>query len=274
MGNYVNKTCLLVLTIILIPCISYAKTETIFANHVYLMGDNDSKNDARRICFIEAKRKVLEKAGTYIESKTQVKNFELTKDEISTYSAALLKVETVKEEWKFVGKNMAVDISVKAKVDTSKIENQLSKIHQDKSVQYKIKEQQRQIKELERKFLNLQKKVSSADSSEAIVLRKEKNVVFKEIESIQAKKIRISQEVKARTSNVLALVERGMTKNEVISLVGNPPSGSINSDYWRYGNVIVVFEEGAVGCIVNAHVTTLQLDCEYIGKTRHGAIIK
>jgi hypothetical protein len=208
------------------------------------MGDNDSKNDARRICFIEAKRKVLEKAGTYIESHTQIKNYQLIKDEITTYSAALLNVETVKEEWKFVGQNMAIDILVKAKVDTSKIENQLSKINQDKSVQYRIKEQQR------------------------------KNVVFKEIESIQAKKIKITQRVQSRTRNVLEYVERGMTKDEVISLVGSPPSGERYHDQWRYGNVIIVFEDGAVGCIIDANVTTTIISCEYCRKFDRGSIIK
>ena len=269
-----RKANLLLLVLILIPCNSHAETKIIHANHVYLMGDNDSKNDARRICFIEAKRKVLEKSGTYIESQTQVKNYKLIKDEITTYSAALLKVETVKEEWKFVGQNMAIDISVKAKVDIGKIENELSKINQDKTIQYRIKEQQRQIEELERKFLNLQNKLTSADSSEALILRKEKNVVFKEIESIQAKKIRITQRVQSRTTNVLAYVERGMTKDEVISLVGNPPSGSRYADRWRYGNVIIVFEEGAVGCIINANVTTIILSCEYCRDFIRGAIIK
>jgi hypothetical protein len=238
------------------------------------MGDNDSKNDARRICFIEAKRKVLEKAGTYIESHTQIKNYQLIKDEITTYSAALLNVETVKEEWKFVGQNMAIDILVKAKVDTSKIENQLSKINQDKSIQYRIKEQQRQIEELERKFLNLQNQLTSVDSSEALILRKEKNVVFKEIESIQAKKIRITKGVQLKKTNVLAYVERGMTKDEVISLVGNPPSGNHYAHNWRYGNVIIVFEDSAVGCIIDANVTTTIISCEYCRMFKPGSIIK
>ena len=249
-----KKASLLILVLILIPCISYAETETIFASHVYLMGDNDSKNDARRLCFIEAKRNVLEKAGTYIESYTQVKNYQLTKDEIITYSAALLKIETLKEEWKFVGQNMAIDISVKADVDISKIKNQLLAITQDKSVQNKIKAQQRKLEELERKFINLQNKLSSADSSEALILRKKKNVVFKEIDSIQAKKIKITSQIKTKTKNVLGYIELGMTPAEVKSLVGSPRStdkcGSIGN--WNYGNVWVIFESGVVSCIVRS----------------------
>ena len=61
----VNKACLVIFTLfILIPCISHAKMETIYAHNKYIMGDNDSKNDAGRMCFLEAKRKVLERVRT------------------------------------------------------------------------------------------------------------------------------------------------------------------------------------------------------------------
>ena len=35
--------------LILIPYTSLAETKIIFAEHKYIMGDNDSKNDARRM---------------------------------------------------------------------------------------------------------------------------------------------------------------------------------------------------------------------------------
>ena len=40
--------------LILIPCTSLADSKIILAEHKYVMGDNDSKNDARRMCFLEA----------------------------------------------------------------------------------------------------------------------------------------------------------------------------------------------------------------------------
>ena len=77
------------------------------------MGDNDTKNDAKRICFLEAKRLCIEKAGTYIESNSKVINGKLTRDEITTYAAAILKVEIVSEETKFIGENVAILMTVK-----------------------------------------------------------------------------------------------------------------------------------------------------------------
>ena len=45
-------------------------------------------DDARQRCLLEAKRKILEQAGVYIESASEVKNFDLTKDKIASFAAA------------------------------------------------------------------------------------------------------------------------------------------------------------------------------------------
>ena len=218
---------LALIVLILIPCISHAKTETIFADHKYVMGDNDSKNDARRMCFLEAKRKVLEKAGTYIESHTQVKNYQLTKDEINSYASALLKVETVKEEWKFVGENMAVFLTVKAEVDTGHIEKQLAKIKKDVSVQKKIKDQQGQIRELERKYIELQSKLEKVSSSRAFPLRKEREDVLQDIDDINASVLKTANiQDGPRTASVklakriLTYVQMEMTVEQVKTILG------------------------------------------------------
>jgi len=142
----VKKSILFILLLICLPITAYAEVKMITATHTYKMGDNDSRNEARRICFLEAKRSVLEKAGTYIESRTEVINYRLSKDEVSAYSSALLTVDTVNEKWE----DMAITISVKATVDTDYINKQISKIKKDVSLQNELKAQQNRIMELER----------------------------------------------------------------------------------------------------------------------------
>ena len=60
----------LLVFVLLLPAKAFAKTEVIYATHKSVMGDNDSKNDVRRMCFLEAKRKVLERAGKRAENMT------------------------------------------------------------------------------------------------------------------------------------------------------------------------------------------------------------
>jgi hypothetical protein len=128
-----------------------AQVETITVTHKYVGGDNDSRNDARRMCFLEAKRKVLAKAGTYIQSKTTIKNYQLTEDTMTAFSAAILKMEIIKEDWGQSGYNPTVVLTVKADFDTSVLEKQLAKMQKDTIDQEEIKQK---LKELEEKFNN------------------------------------------------------------------------------------------------------------------------
>jgi len=51
---------------------AFAQTDTVFATYTYTMGDNDTKSDARQLCFLYAKRQCLEKAGTFVQSELKV----------------------------------------------------------------------------------------------------------------------------------------------------------------------------------------------------------
>ena len=79
-----------ILTVLASPSIALGNVETFKATHTYVLGDDDSKDDARQRCLLEAKRKILEQAGVYIESISQVKNLALTKDTITSYAAAVM----------------------------------------------------------------------------------------------------------------------------------------------------------------------------------------
>jgi hypothetical protein len=231
-----------------------AEIKTITATHTYKMGDNDSRNEARRICFLEAKRSVLEKAGTYIESRTEIKNYKLSRDEVSAYSAALLTVETVNEKWE----DMSITIDVKATVDTDYISKQMAKIKKDTSVQNEIKGQQERILELERAVASMQEKLKSANVTDAEPLKKERNVVVKQIDTLEAKKIEIVERIHKKTLNARTLTTIGMSENDVRSLLGEPDGKSgayCNRRHyvtvWYYGHTKVCFNTAGLVEVVD-----------------------
>jgi len=47
-----------------------------------IIGENQSRDDARAAAFAEAKRLALEEAGTFLLSLTVVKNYQIARDEI------------------------------------------------------------------------------------------------------------------------------------------------------------------------------------------------
>ena len=81
-----------------------AAIKEIEASGRYQLGDNDSKLDGHRLALMEAKRNALEKAGTYVESITEVKDYQLTRDDIRTYTAGIVEInETSEPKWEMIG---------------------------------------------------------------------------------------------------------------------------------------------------------------------------
>ena len=57
------------LLVLFVSISSYSQSEMVSATYIYHLGDNDTRNDAKRIALLEAKRICIEKVGTYVEGK-------------------------------------------------------------------------------------------------------------------------------------------------------------------------------------------------------------
>jgi tetratricopeptide (TPR) repeat protein len=87
------------LFVLFIPNLASAELKTFIKEYTYQASDEDSKNSSRTIALREVKRLLLEELGTYLESVTEVKDFKLTKDQIATLTAGIVKTEIVEEKW-------------------------------------------------------------------------------------------------------------------------------------------------------------------------------
>jgi hypothetical protein len=88
---------ILILLIIAIP--SYSEMKTFVREYTYQASESDSKQSCRVLAMEQVKRLVLEELGTYLESYTEVKNYELTKDQVTMLSAGVVKTQIEKEKW-------------------------------------------------------------------------------------------------------------------------------------------------------------------------------
>ena len=62
------------------------------ASGEYRMGDHDSRADAIRLALEAAKKDALEQVATYIERITDVRDLNVTRDDIRSYTAGIVKV--------------------------------------------------------------------------------------------------------------------------------------------------------------------------------------
>ncbi|MBU4344919.1 MAG: hypothetical protein KKC73_05825 [Proteobacteria bacterium] len=152
-----RKACLLLFVFILIPCISHAEIITYIHTVKQSFGGSQSPDDARVGAIAKAKREVLEKAGTYLESLTIVRKNVVEKDEIIALAAGVLKAEIVSQKNFATEDTFGIVVKAKVDVDTSILEERIKKLLQDRSLLEKYKENQKhekkllaRIKELER----------------------------------------------------------------------------------------------------------------------------
>lgn len=92
-------TLLSFLFLLFIPHFTSAEMKTFIKEYTYQASEDDSRNSSRTIAMREVKRLLLEELGTYLESVTEVQNFQLTKDQITTLTAGIVKTEIVDEKW-------------------------------------------------------------------------------------------------------------------------------------------------------------------------------
>lgn len=243
------------LAALILPTGAFAEGQTITATHTYILGDNDSRNDARQLCFLQAKREVLEKAERFIQSQSIVNTFKLTKDQITSYSAAVLSVEIVKEDVGFSDGQPTLTLTVKTDVDVGQVNTLLAAIVADKNLADRVAQQQQQILELEGQVQTLNSRLSVAPSGTASELRKERMVVLENIVGLDRIQLvatqRIAHEketIQQKTEMILKYVLRDMTPQEVLSLVGEPVKKGLFSSSgfglnWYYGELWICFDE-------------------------------
>jgi tetratricopeptide (TPR) repeat protein len=76
-----------------------AKKVTFQREYKYQASEADSKLSCRAIALEQVKRLLLEGLGTYLESETEVRNFKLSKDQITTLTAGIVQTEIIAEKW-------------------------------------------------------------------------------------------------------------------------------------------------------------------------------
>ncbi|MCX5816035.1 MAG: tetratricopeptide repeat protein [Proteobacteria bacterium] len=76
-----------------------AEIKTFEKEYTYRASDADSKITSRAIALEQIKRLLLEDLGAYLETRTEIINFQLTKEQIITLPAGIVKTDVITERW-------------------------------------------------------------------------------------------------------------------------------------------------------------------------------
>jgi tetratricopeptide (TPR) repeat protein len=138
--------------------LTFAETKVFVEEYTYQASEADSKLSSRVIALEQVKRLLLEKLGTYLESETEVKNFQLTKDQIVILTAGIVTAEIVDEKWD--GKTYYLKAKIAA--DPKEVIKSIDLLRQDRQKTKELEETRKKADEALREVERLKKELEVA----------------------------------------------------------------------------------------------------------------
>jgi hypothetical protein len=115
-----------------------ANVRVVTASGEYRMGDHDTRADAIRLAVEAAKREALEQVATYLESVTEVKNMDVTRDDIRTYTAGIVMVLDQKITTRLEGDTVVIHADLTAQVDPDEVAQAITALRENESAKNEL----------------------------------------------------------------------------------------------------------------------------------------
>ena len=157
-SSLIRINLIFILLVLFIPNLTSAELKTFIKEYSYQASEYDSKVTCRALAFEQVKRLLLEELGTYLESITEAKNFQLTKDQIITLTAGVVETELIDEKWD--GKTYYLKAKITA--DTKGVANSIDKLRKDRQKTKDLEETRKKAEQVLSEIEKLKKELEVA----------------------------------------------------------------------------------------------------------------
>lgn len=140
---------------VFIPNHATAEGKTFIKEYNYQASEFDSKSSSRILALEQVKRLLLEELGTYLISETEVKNFQITKDQITVFTAGIVSAEVIDERWD--GKTYYLKAKISA--DPKDVSKAVDDLRQDKQKTKELEEIRRKADQQAKEIARLKKEL-------------------------------------------------------------------------------------------------------------------
>ena len=132
------------------------------------MGNHDTRIDATRIAIDDAKRQALEQVATYLESTTEVKNLEVSRDEIRTYTAGIVTVLNQQTTTRLEDGEIVIHVDLTAQVDEHEVIQALASLRENQSAKQELVSLRTEADQLRQQLDAANQALAIADSPQQV----------------------------------------------------------------------------------------------------------
>src|SRR5215472_6681282 len=145
-----------------------ADVRVVTASGEYRMGDHDTRTDAVRMAVEAAKRQALEQVATYLESVTEVRNMEVTRDDIRTYTAGIVMVLDQKISTRLEGETVVIHADLTAQVDPNEVAQAIATFRENESAKKELEALRVETDQLQQQLDAANQALATASSPEQV----------------------------------------------------------------------------------------------------------
>lgn len=145
-----------------------ANVRIVNASGEYQMGDHDTRSDAVRLAVEAAKRQALEQVATYLESVTELKNMDITRDDIRTYTAGVVMVLDQKITTRLDGETVVIHADLTAQVDPAEVAQAIETLRENESAKHELASLRAETDQLHQQLDAANQALASAVSPEQV----------------------------------------------------------------------------------------------------------
>lgn len=132
----------------IVPDGAFGEIRTLSAEGEYRLGDRDTKEDGIRMAAEQAKRHALDQVASYLEHVTVVRNFDVTQDEIRSYTAGVVLVVDQAVQLRLDDQTVVVQVALKVQVDTDEVVRALAAVKRHEEARTELSALRREIDRL------------------------------------------------------------------------------------------------------------------------------
>jgi hypothetical protein len=138
------------------------------ASGEYRMGDHDTRIDATRMAVEAAKRQALEQVASYLESVTEVKDLDVTRDEIRSYTAGIVTVLDQRTTTRLEDGAVVVQVDLTAEVDPEQVILAINTLREDERAAQELAALRMETDQLRQRLDAANQALATANTSEQV----------------------------------------------------------------------------------------------------------
>jgi len=134
----------------------------------YRMGNHDTRMDATRMAIEVAKRQALEQVATYLESVTEVKNLDVTRDEIRTYTAGIVSVLNQQTRTRLEDGVVVIHVDLTAQVDQNEVIQAINALRENERATHELASLRTEAEQLRQQLDAANVALATANTAEQV----------------------------------------------------------------------------------------------------------